>query len=134
MAPRSPHVILGGYKILSRTIDKCRAAINGTIGEYHFDCPLDNQLFSFKGIKGDDFKKFVASGASDEEIVEWVSKNGTLRTAAEIEEWNGKVSSNNYSDNADKAAWLAGEVSKAGLPKGTTLFDWLDADDTTSFA
>ena len=133
IAPRSPHSMLGGYKILSRTIDKCRASMSGTIGEYHFDCPLDNQLFSFKGITGEDFKKFVLTGASDEEIALWVTQNGTLRSASEIEEWNKNVSSNNYSDNADSAAWLAGEVSKAGLPKGTTLFDWLDSDDITSF-
>jgi hypothetical protein len=41
----------------------------GNIGEYHFDCPLDNMLFGFKGIKGDDFKAAVEKGASDEEMV-----------------------------------------------------------------
>ena len=50
--PRSPKTGLGGYVILSRTIDKCRALLWGNIGEYHFDCPLDNMLFGFKGIKG----------------------------------------------------------------------------------
>ena len=55
-APRSPRIRVGGYAILGRTIDKCRALVAGDIGEYHFDCPLDNMLFSFKGVKGEDFK------------------------------------------------------------------------------
>jgi hypothetical protein len=46
--PRSPRIRVGGYAILGRTIDKCRALVAGNIGEYHFDCPLDNMLFGFK--------------------------------------------------------------------------------------
>ncbi len=49
-APRSPRIRVGGYAILGRTIDKCRALVAGNIGEYHFDCPLDNMLFGFKGV------------------------------------------------------------------------------------
>ena len=36
-APRSPRIRVGGYAILGRTLDKCRALIAGNIGEYHFD-------------------------------------------------------------------------------------------------
>ena len=67
-APRSPRVRIGGYAILARTYDKCRALLWGDIGEYHFDCPLDNMLFGFKGVKGDDFKAEVEKGATDEEM------------------------------------------------------------------
>src|SRR5476649_2580706 len=63
--PRSPRVRVGGYAILARTFDKCCALIAWNIGEYHFDCPLDNMLFGFKGVKGDDFKAEVEKGASD---------------------------------------------------------------------
>lgn len=132
VAPRSPHQKIAGFKIIARTIDKCRAKLWGNIGEYHFDCPLDNQLFGFKEIKGDDFRAYVAEGHTDEEIAAWVHAHGAPKTEQEIVEWNAKVSANNYSDNADKKAWLAGEVAKAGMPEGTTLFDWLDEDDVTS--
>ena len=131
--PRSPHVEIGGYKILGRTIDKCRALLWSDIGEYHFDCPLDNQLFSFKGLKGADFKAYVEKGHTDDEIAQWVTDNGTPRTADEIREWNAGVAANNYSGVPDKAVWLAGEAAKLNLPAGTTLFDWLDADDKASF-
>src|SRR3984893_15600880 len=71
---RSPRIRVGGYAILGRTIDKCRALVAGNIGEYHFDCPLDNMLFGFKGIKGDDFKAQIEQGASDQQMVEWLNQ------------------------------------------------------------
>src|ERR1700679_469374 len=58
-APRSPRKHVGGYAILGRTLDKGRALIGGNIGEYHFDCPLDNMLFGFKEVKGDEVKKLL---------------------------------------------------------------------------
>ncbi len=133
VAPRSPKIILGGYAIIARTIDKCRASIAGTIGEYHFDCPLDNQLFGFKGIKGDDFKAYVAEDHTDDEIVAWVNANGQSKTDAEIAEWTKSVMANNYSGLPEKKAWLEGENARVGLPKDATLFDFLDADDVLSF-
>ncbi|MGD1089888.1 MAG: DUF5069 domain-containing protein, partial [Verrucomicrobiota bacterium] len=48
--PRSPRVTLAGYVIAARMLDKCRAAISGTLGEYHFDCPLDRYFLQFAGI------------------------------------------------------------------------------------
>lgn len=132
-APRSPRPTLGGFAILGRTIDKCRATIAGTVGEYHFDCPLDNQLFGFKGIQGSDFKAYVAEGHSDDEIVAWVKSHGQPKTAAEIAEWNKKVTENNYADKPDKKSWLEGENARVGLPKDATLFEYLDADDKATF-
>ncbi len=78
-APRSPHIRVGGYAILGRTIDKCRALVAGNIGEYHFDCPLDNMLFGFKGVNGADFKAQIEQGASDQEMVEWLNQSGGVR-------------------------------------------------------
>ena len=43
--PRSPRETLAGYVLAARVLDKCRAAIAGTLGEYHFDCPLDRFFF-----------------------------------------------------------------------------------------
>jgi len=60
-APNSPRERIGGFAIASRTVDKCRASLAGTLGEYHYDCPLDNVLFSFKGINGEQFKAVVLS-------------------------------------------------------------------------
>jgi hypothetical protein len=75
-APRSPRIRIGGYVILARTIDKCRALVAGEIGEYHFDCPLDNTLFGFKGVTGSDFKAQIENGASDQQMAEWLELRG----------------------------------------------------------
>src|ERR1700693_4686124 len=87
-APRSPRIRVGGYAILGRTIDKCRALVAGNICEYHFYCSLDNMLFGFKGVKGDDFKAQIEQGASDQEIVEWLNRNGEKKTPEEIKRWS----------------------------------------------
>jgi len=98
-APRSPRIRVGGYAILGRTIDKCRALVGGNIGEYHFDCPLDNMLFGFKGVKGDDFKAQIENGASDQEMVDWLNRSGAKKGGNEIERWSDEVTSSNpYND------------------------------------
>ena len=55
-APRSPRIRIGDYALMGRMIDKGRATLNGTVGEYHFACPLDQQLFTYKGVVADDVK------------------------------------------------------------------------------
>src|SRR4030081_4162894 len=87
-APRSPRIRIGGYAILGRTIDKCRALVAGNIGEYHFDCPLDNMLFGFKGVKGDDFKAQIENGASDQQMVEWLDVHREKNTPHEKQGWS----------------------------------------------
>ncbi len=131
--PRSPKAQVGGFYILGRTIDKCRASLFGQIGEYHFDCPLDKSLFVWKGIVGTDFKKYVAEGHSDDEIADWVRSHGTPRNTDEINVWNDQVFNNDYSDNPENREWLLGELKRLDADKDATLFDYLEADDKASF-
>jgi Domain of unknown function (DUF5069) len=132
-APRSPYIRVGGYAILARTIDKCRALVAGNIGEYHFDCPLDNMLFGFKGVKGNDFKAQIEQGAGDEEIVEWLNQSGERKTPTEIKRWSDKVEASSLYDDLEKHDYFVKETRKLGLdPEKTTTFDWLDIDDRVS--
>jgi uncharacterized protein DUF5069 len=135
-APRSPRTRIGGYAILGRTLDKCRALIGGDIGEYHFDCPLDNMLFGFKGVKGDDFKAEVEKGASDSDIAKWLDTQGQNKTPDEVKIWSdGMEQANPLYNNPEKRDYYIEETKKLGLDPATTpLFDWLDADDKASFA
>jgi hypothetical protein len=133
-APRSPHTKLGEYVILARTLDKCRALLWGNIGDYHFDCPLDNFLFGFKGVKGDDFKAAVEKGASDDEMVQWMDSHGDRKTPDEVRSWSEQmIAANPYMD-PEKRDWFAEQVKPYGLdPANTTLFRWLDVDDRESY-
>lgn len=133
-APRSPRVRLGGYVILARMIDKGRASLNGTNGEYHFDCPLDNALFSFKGVKGDDVRQLLASGASDDEVVAWFNSHGISKTEAEIKAWSDRTEASSLYDVREKRDWFVAECKRLGLdPVRTTTFSFLEEDDRQSF-
>ncbi len=134
--PRSPRERIAGFVILARAIDKCRAFLGGTIGEYNFNCPLDKMLFEFKGFSGEDFKNFVAEGHTDEEIGAWVKKNGTPKTDAETTAWSDERERFSYHVHPDpeEREWFDGECVRLGLdPTKTTLFDYLESDDKVNF-
>lgn len=134
-APASPRVRTGGYALLARMADKGRASIVGTIGEYHYDCPLDNYLFGFKGMTGADVLEVIKSGASDEEIAAWLDANGTPKTAEEITAWSDSVEAARPYDNPEKKDWFVGVCAEAGIdPATNTLFDYLETDDKLSYA
>jgi hypothetical protein len=133
-APRSPRVRIGGYAILARTYDKCCALLAGNIGEYHFDCPLDNMLFGFKGVKGDDFKAEVEKGATDEEMAKWLDAHGEKKTPEEVKAWSDEVEATNPYDNPEKREWFVEQVKPYRLNAAeTTLFHWLEVDDKASY-
>jgi len=133
-APRSAKTRLGDYVILGRTLDKCRALLWGNIGEYHFDCPLDNMLFGWKGVTGDDFKAEVEKGASDDEMVKWVDSHGETKTPEEVKAWADEMMATNPYDNPEKREWFEEQVKPYKLDAAkTTLFDWLDVDDRESY-
>jgi hypothetical protein len=133
-APRSPRMRIGGYAILARTLDKCRALLWANIGEYHFDCPLDNMLFGFKGVTGDDFKAEVERGASDEEMAKWLDTHGEKKTPDEIRQWSEGVEGAMPYENPERRDWFAEQVQPYGMdPAKTSLFDWLERDDRESY-
>ena len=134
-APRSAKTRVGGYVILGRTLDKCRALLWGNIGEYHFDCPLDNMLFGWKGIVADEFKAAVENGATDGEMVAWVNSHGEKKTPEEVAAWSDSMMAVNPYENPEKRDWFVEQVTPHKLdPAKTTLFDWLDVDDKASYA
>ena len=134
-APASPRIRTGGYALLARLADKGRAEIAGHGGEYHYDCPLDNYLFTFKGITGADVKKVIASGASDTEIASWLDKNGLSKSPEEVQAWSDGVEAARPFANPDMKEWFVGVCAEASIdPATSTLFDYLEADDRISFA
>jgi hypothetical protein len=134
-APRGPREKVGQYILLGRAIDKGRAALVGKVGEYHFDCPLDNMLFGFKEVKGEEVKKLLVSGASDQEIAAWVDSHGAKKTSEEIKTWADGLAAYKPYEDPEKKEWFAGECKRLGIdPAKSTLFDMLEADDIATFA
>ncbi len=114
-APRSPRNRLGHYAVLARMIDKGRADIAGTVGEYHYACPIDQMLFGFKGVTAEEVKKLLASGATDEQVVAWFNTHGTPKTVEEIQAWSTGVEGYRPYDNPEKKDWFVGECTRLGL-------------------
>jgi hypothetical protein len=133
-SPRSPRDRLAGYAWMARMIDKGRASIEGNAGDYHYGCPLDQMLFEFKGVKDDEVKKLLSSGATDEEVVTWFNSHGTPKTSEEIQAWSKGVEGYRPYDDPEKREWFEGECAKLNLKAAnSTLADYLEADDVVSF-
>jgi hypothetical protein len=86
--PRSVHEKELGLVQLPRTIDKAKAVASGNIGEYRYDCPMDQGLFDFLGITGEQFLDIVRNAKSDAEIEAQLAPIVRKKTAEEIAHWN----------------------------------------------
>ncbi|HOB09214.1 MAG: DUF5069 domain-containing protein [Limnochordia bacterium] len=70
--PRDGNIALGGMPWLARMIDKARAKADGTIGDYIYPCPRDQELLKKLGLTADEFMEIVLNSRDDQEIVEKV--------------------------------------------------------------
>ena len=129
-APHSPRERLAGFAIASRAVDKCRASLAGTLGEYSYDCPLDKMLFSFKGITGEQFKTAVQASTNYEDVGVWLQANGTAKTPAEVKAWSDEAEASSLMKNPEKRSYFIESCAALGLnPQMNSTFDWLEADD-----
>lgn len=127
--PRSPRETLGGYVLAARMLDKCRAVINGTNGEYHFNCPLDKRILDFTGINAEEFKAFVATGASDEEVGEWIKSHAKQKERTDIVLWNNQLRDVRLSDLPPEVQIFMEDYIAQYVPKGKIVYHWFDVYD-----
>ena len=73
--PRARTEELGGFKGGLRVLDKCRATLVGLNADFTFNCPADQRFFQAAGINAEEFRRVVATGATDEEMEKWVRDN-----------------------------------------------------------
>ena len=127
--PRSPRDTLAGYVIGARMLDKCRAVIEGTAGEYHFNCPLDRFFLDFTGIDAESFRSFVATGANDDEVAAWIGEHATSRPRLEVIKWNNRIRDLRLSDMPDQIQeFMEGYIPEC-LPEGSVVYHFLDVFD-----
>src|SRR5437016_8726956 len=77
--PHSMRVTLEGYVHLARMIDKCRAVLACTEGEYIYPCPMDERLMEFAGIRAEEFTAAVKANPSDEAVAKWLTQTAKAR-------------------------------------------------------
>ena len=133
--PRSPRVRLGGYVILPRMLDKCRATLAGKNGEYSYNCPLDQYFLKFAGVDPADLQKQVAAGPGDGALLAWIEKNQKHhRSGQEIEAWSDYMN-RRAPASVEQRERMNQYQAGAGKEREdiATWFDVLDLDDFTAF-
>jgi len=93
-APRSPYDKgVGGAFGLARMIDKGRAFLGGTVGDYWSGraSGIDRFILKFLGVSVDDFYAALKDCATDADVLAWLESKGK-KTDAEIAEFNNTVS------------------------------------------
>ncbi len=86
--PRSVRAKWQGVVQLGRTIDKAKATAHGNVGEYHYQCPMDQAVFGFLGIDGDRLLETVRAAGSDADIEAFTRPFVAAKSAEEIARWN----------------------------------------------
>lgn len=126
--PRSPHETLGGYVIAARMLDKCRALVNGTLGEYRFDCPLDNFFLSFTSISSTSIMRHIESGANDEDVAGWITDHSD-HSEDTIKLWNLKMRQTRVTDLPVQLQLFLEVYIRNIIPKNRRVYTWFDVYD-----
>ncbi|MHB1285411.1 MAG: DUF5069 domain-containing protein [Leptospirales bacterium] len=84
--PRSGLVRIEGIPWLARMIDKGRASLSGTLGEYAYPCAMDDELLKFLGLGSDVFLDLLRITVVEREFV--ASLGISFRSAAERSIWS----------------------------------------------
>ncbi len=125
--PRSMNVRIAGHVHVARMIDKCRAVLAGTEGEYIYPCPIDERLLEFAGLTCEQFTKAVKANPTDEGVAAWFTQAAQPRTSVELEEWNRKLLARGPSSPESAARFK--KYLDAVDPSRTDLTAWSDLQD-----
>ena len=126
--PTSVKTKMHGIVQLARTIDKGKAAAGGNLGEYHYNCPMDQAVFAFLGIDHEALLDTIKSAKSDRDIEEYVGPFIHKKSASELDSWNAAwLKAGPEKGSPSEAAFL--ELRNAAAPDRTDVTTWADVLD-----
>jgi len=125
--PRSMNTTIAGHAHVARMIDKCRAVLAGTEGEYIYPCPLDERLLEFVGLTSEQFTGAVKANPTDEGVAAWFTQAAKPHAPAEVEEWNRTLLARGPS-SPESAARFKKYLDKID-PSRTDITAWSDLQD-----
>jgi hypothetical protein len=128
--PRNARVMIGGLYFLARTIDKAKAKINGTLGEYKIGPGISMYLFEWLGISEGDFVEAVRALKTDEAIVAWIHER---TDAAQYDDINVRLSTRAIRDDEHFEAVLPAYPLLSEHPHLRNWFEIFDLDDEWIF-
>ncbi len=126
--PASVKEKLFGIVQLRRAIDKGIAAAGGTLGEYHYNCPMDQEVFAFLGIDHQQLLDVIAKAQSEAEIEAYVKPFVEKKPAADIEQWNAEWLADGPEAGSDKHAYFVSMRDELA-PGRTDITAWADLLD-----
>ena len=133
--PRSPRTRLGGFCHLPRMIDKARAVVAGTNGDYHYNCPFDQRFFAFTGLDHEKFLAEVKAGKTDSELLAYVvAQMNPVRQPSEIAAWSAWFEQLPPTKTDSRAFF--NDVHAKNAPQREDIaswFDWVELDDFVTF-
>lgn len=88
--PRSVRDQILGVVQIARAADKAKAVAHGNVGEYHYNCPMDQAVFTFLGIDHEEFLETVKNAKSDADIEAYLRPFVARKSADEIARWNSE--------------------------------------------
>lgn len=127
--PRSPRDTLAGYVIAARSLDKCRASLAGTLGDYRWPSYIDRLFFEFAGIGAEAFSAVVATGASDEQVAVWIGQQAAPRPRIDVIKWNNRQRETRLSELPDKNQEFMEDYIPKFTPKNRPVYCWFDVYD-----
>jgi hypothetical protein len=134
-APRSPRQRLGGFVLLPRLLDKGRATLAATNGDYEYGCLLDQRFFDFVALEPEALKAQLAAGKSDAEVLQWILEHsGRELSPADIEAWSAQAE--RQAPSEAELRQLLSEQRHGHAPEGAELPPWfelLERNDRVSF-
>lgn len=132
--PRSPRDRLDGIPMLPRTIDKARAFLAGTLGDYKFgdNSGYDRTLFDTLGIDAESFLDGIKQSPDDVAVVKWLHANARTVDARDDQlliEALEAFGLETDEDRIELKAYVDANAPAAVRAKITSWLDWIDFDE-----
>lgn len=129
--PRSGRDTLGGVVYLARAIDKVRADLAGTVGEYIAACPQSRKVYDFFGVTPEQFRGAVGDNPKDESVLLWLQEHGQRQPSKEdVQRFNETMLADGPSaENARAVGYLKQTLEEAGQAHRTDVRTYVDMQD-----
>jgi hypothetical protein len=124
--PRSVHEKLHGLVQVGRTLDKGNAVAHGNVGEYHYNCGMDQHVFAFLGIDHEKLLEVIKT-KSPGEVDTYVKSFIDKKSPGEIDAFNREWVTH-QPDNEDSRKYFF-ELRNQVAPDRTDVTSWPDLLD-----
>jgi hypothetical protein len=126
--PRSVRDKFAGVVQLGRATDKGRALAAGTVGEYHYNCPMDKAVFGFLGIDSDEYLAKIKSSKDDSEVEAYARDFTAKKSQGEIDQWNATFLESGPEKGSDGEKYFL-QLRSEVAPDRTDVTNWPDLLD-----